>query len=78
MLLLFFAVRVVTKCSAKTEMLTVSTLYVQPARKNGRVPIKVARQMESAQGTKLAFGEVGIRKQKLAPTLAEFLRTTPV
>jgi hypothetical protein len=33
---------------------------------------KVARQMESAQRTALAKGEVGIREKKPAPTVKEF------
>jgi integrase len=36
---------------------------------------KVARQMESALRTSLAKGEVGIRKKKPVPTLAEFIDT---
>ena len=35
---------------------------------------KVARQMEAAHRTKLALGEVGIRKKKPVPALAEFLK----
>ncbi len=34
---------------------------------------KVARQMEAAQRTSLAKGEVGIRDKKTVPTLAEFI-----
>lgn len=34
---------------------------------------KVARQMEAADRTSLAKGEVGIREKKATPTLAEFI-----
>src|SRR6516165_10596440 len=36
---------------------------------------KIARQMEAAQRTSLAKGEVGIRERKPAPTLSEFCKT---